>query len=64
MIPSFSIVGISPDYEKMARQIQDDPGKQENLEILPALVAQIEEVFGKACSELEEEYHLIKSMKA
>jgi len=53
LIPSFSIIGIHPDYENTARKIQDYARTQENLHELPAMVSKIEAVCLKACEELE-----------
>jgi HPt (histidine-containing phosphotransfer) domain-containing protein len=64
MIPSFSIVGINQTYENIARRIQEDASKEQNAENIPALVAQLEEMFLHACGELEDEYNTIKKMKA
>jgi PAS domain S-box-containing protein len=64
MIPSFSIVGINHTFENMARQIQENASKEQNAENIPALVAQLEEMFVHACGELEDEYNTIKNMKA
>ena len=55
MIPSFSIMGISSDFEKMARQVQDYASKHVEMDKIPALVNRLEEVCCKACAELEEE---------
>ena len=61
MIPSFAIVGISQDFENIAKQIQEITTAPENIEEIKALVQQLEEVCEQACSELEEELNIIKN---
>jgi PAS domain S-box-containing protein len=60
MIPSFSIMGIHNDFEKMARQIQEFVNHQEQEETIHSLVKQLSDVCFQACSELEEEFNLLK----
>lgn len=60
MIPSFTIVGINPDFEKMARNVQVYAGTQQHIDELPAMVYQLETVCLQACKELEEEISNIK----
>jgi CheY-like chemotaxis protein len=61
MIPSFSIMGISPDFENIAKKIQEFTTAQEKNEEIHELVLQLEEVCLQACSELEEELEIIKN---
>jgi PAS domain S-box-containing protein len=61
MIPSFAIVGISQDFENIAKQIQEITTAPENIEEITDLVQQLEEVCEQACSELEEELNIIKN---
>ena len=61
LIPSFSIVGISADFETMARKVQEYAGTQQNIEKIDNLVTQLESICNQACMELEEEFNLIKS---
>jgi PAS domain S-box-containing protein len=56
MIPSFSIMGMSVDYENMARQIQQYDGLQGQSTTIDALLRRIDEVCTNAFKELEEEY--------
>ena len=70
MIPSFSIMGISIDFENMAKKIQEYAGnKQQTDACLPDrqeisdLVLQLENVCVQACEELEEEFNMIKKIK-
>jgi PAS domain S-box-containing protein len=64
MIPSFSIVGISSDFESMAKKIQEFASVQIQVDEINELVIQIENVCAQACIELEEEFNLIKSKVA
>jgi len=61
MIPSFSIMGISTDFENMAKQVQEYASKQLETDGIPELVFQIETVCKQACKELEVEYNTIKN---
>ncbi|MFV8342980.1 PAS domain S-box protein [Flavobacterium sp. XS2P39] len=61
MIPSFSIMGISPNFENIAKKIQEFASTQEKSEAIHDLVLQLEEVCLQACSELEEELNIIKN---
>jgi PAS domain S-box-containing protein len=63
MIPSFSIMGISTDFENMAKKIQEYASTQKQTDGIPDLVLQLEKVCVQACSELEEEFNRIKSTK-
>ena len=64
MIPSFAIVGISVDFENMAKKVQEYASTQEQTDGIPALVLQLENVCIQACDELEEEYNRIKNAKS
>jgi CheY-like chemotaxis protein len=61
MIPSFSIMGISPDFEKMAKKIQESAGTNQIQEGIVEMAQQIEAICGQACEELEIEFNLIKN---
>ena len=63
MIPSFSIVGISSDYENMAKKVQEYAGTQQQTDGIPDMVMQIESICAQACIELEEEFNTIKNTK-
>ncbi len=56
MIPSFSIVGISTDFESMARKVQEYAKSQQIANEIPNLVLQIGNACTHACNELEEEF--------
>ncbi|MGB3079389.1 MAG: PAS domain S-box protein [Saprospiraceae bacterium] len=61
MIPSFSIMGISSDFEKMAKQVQEYASTQKQSDGIPNLVRQLENICAQACKELEIEYQRIKN---
>ena len=61
MIPSFSIMGISPDFENMAKKIQDFAMAQEKTEGVADLVLELEKICLLACEELQEELNIIKN---
>ncbi len=63
MIPSFSIMGISADFEEMARKVQEYASTQQLSEGIPELVIQLENVCVQACEELEVEFNAIKNIK-
>lgn len=54
IIPSFSIVGINPDFEKMAKRIYDYAHIQDDKELISDLVLKLEDVCDQACKELQE----------
>ncbi|MBV5314289.1 MAG: PAS domain S-box protein [Prolixibacteraceae bacterium] len=61
IIPSFSIMGISIDFENMAKKIQEYAITQKQAEGIPDLVLEIEKICLQACIELEEEFNRIKN---
>ena len=61
MIPSFIIMGISEDFENMARKIQEYASTQKQAEGIPDMVLQLENICGQACKELKEELNVIKN---
>jgi PAS domain S-box-containing protein len=61
IIPSFSIMGISVDFENMAKKVQDYASSQQKATDIPDLILQLERICGQACSELEKEFNRIKS---
>jgi hypothetical protein len=61
MIPSFLIMGISIDFENMAKKIQEYASTQQQSEGIPDLILQLENVCAQACKELTEEFNRIKS---
>ena len=62
MIPSFSIMGISKDFEHIAKKVQEYAN---NIQVqtagIPDLILQLEDVCAQACKELEEEFDNIKN---
>lgn len=60
LIPSFSIMGISREYENMAKKIQEYAGSKQHTEQIPDLVLQVINVLEQANGELEDELTLIK----
>ncbi len=64
MIPSFSIMGISPDFEDMAKKVQDYASTQLRSEGIQEMVLQLENVCEQACIELTEEYDTIKNSRS
>ncbi|MCC6371867.1 MAG: PAS domain S-box protein [Bacteroidia bacterium] len=63
MIPSFAIMGIDPDFENMAKKIQEFARTQEQWEEIDEMVIKLENICAQACVELEEEFNLIKNNK-
>ncbi|WKD86263.1 Aerobic respiration control sensor protein ArcB [Polaribacter huanghezhanensis] len=63
MIPSFAIMGISTDYEDMAKKVQEYATREEQTEGVLAMVLKLEEVCLQACGELEIELNTIKNSK-
>ena len=63
MIPSFSIMGISKDFENIAKRIQEDADNiQKQAKAIPDLVLQLETICVEACKELKEELIHIKKI--
>jgi PAS domain S-box-containing protein len=63
MIPSFSIMGISSDFEKMAQKVQDFATTQQEFEGIPEMIQQLEKVLMQSCDELQEELKQLKTQK-
>ncbi|HMU09654.1 MAG TPA: ATP-binding protein [Ferruginibacter sp.] len=61
MIPSFSIMGISIDFENMAKKIQGYASIRLQADEIDDLVLQLEKVCTQACKELLAELTLIKN---
>jgi len=64
IIPSFLIMGISPDFESMAKKVQEYARAQLLTDGISDMVRQLENVCVQACQELEEELKRIKSSKS
>jgi CheY-like chemotaxis protein len=63
LIPSFSIVGISTDFENMAKKVQEYAGTRQHTEKIRNLVIQLEDICNQACIELVDEINMIKKTK-
>ena len=61
MIPSFSIMGLSADFENMAKKVQEYASTQQQSDGIPDLVLQLENVCTQACGELQIEFNTIKN---
>jgi len=61
MIPSFAIMGISVDFENMAKKVQEYATTQQQTDGIPDLVRQIENICLQACKELEIDLNMIKN---
>ncbi|MEI6349185.1 MAG: PAS domain S-box protein [Bacteroidota bacterium] len=63
MIPSFTIVGISPDFVEMAKKIKDFAESQQLIQTdgILSMILQLEHVCAQACEELKEEFKIIKN---
>ncbi len=61
LIPSFSIMGISSDFEKMAQKIQDFAVNQQQSTGISEMIQQLEMVFMQSCEELKEDLNTIKN---
>jgi CheY-like chemotaxis protein len=55
MIPSFSIMGMSADFENMAKKVQDFANTQQQADGIAEMVLQLENICTQACKELEVE---------
>jgi hypothetical protein len=63
MIPSFAIMGISSDFEEMAKKVQNFAKNQQQSDGISDMVLEIENVCAHACEELEAEFNMIKNTK-
>ena len=61
MIPSFFIMGISKEYENIAKQVQEYSSTNQQAAEMPELVLQLENICNQTCIELKEEYNKIKN---
>jgi PAS domain S-box-containing protein len=61
LIPSFSIMGMSTDFENMAKKVQEYASTQKQGDGINDLVSQLGIVCTQACSELEYEFDRIKN---
>ncbi len=63
MVPSFSIVGMSVDFENMAKKVQEYATAQKQGAEIEEMVLKLEKICTQACAELQEEFHLLKNKK-
>ncbi len=61
IIPSFAIMGMSVDFENMAKNIQEHASLQKESEDIAEMVFKIENICSQACKELEEEYSRLQN---
>ncbi len=62
MIPSFSIMGISKDFENIALKVQEDVDNiVRHNRGMAKMVSQLENICSEACKELEAEFNIIKN---
>jgi PAS domain S-box-containing protein len=61
MIPSFVIMGISTEFENMARNVQEYAKTQQQSAGISEMVKEIETACTQACIELKEEFNTIKN---
>jgi HPt (histidine-containing phosphotransfer) domain-containing protein len=64
LIPSFSIMGISSDFENMAKQVKEFALSQQKNDTVNSLVLQLETVCVQACIELQEAFKTIEKNKS
>jgi len=63
MIPSFSIMGISSDFEKMAQKVQVFATNQQESEGIPEMIQQLGKVLMQSCDELQQELKQLNTQK-
>ncbi|MFV8393399.1 ATP-binding protein [Flavobacterium sp. LB2P6] len=61
MIPSFAIMGMSPNFENIAKKIQEFAIAQDKSTGIDNLVIQLEAICIQACQELQEEFNILKN---
>jgi PAS domain S-box-containing protein len=61
LIPSFSIMGMHSDFEMMAKRVNDFAVHQQQIEHIPNLMLQLEQICHLACMELTAELLLLKN---
>lgn len=62
LIPSFSIMGMSPDLEQISKKIQDAANSNQFTDEIAEMVVELETVCNQSCEELELELKLIKNV--
>jgi CheY-like chemotaxis protein len=61
MVPSFLIMGISNDFETMAKKVMDYAKAQQEMDNIGDFVGQLEDVCTRACDELRDELNKFKT---
>ena len=61
MIPSFAIMGMSTDYENMAKKVQEFAHNQQKTAEINSWVNQLENACNQSCIELQEAFNTIKN---
>jgi PAS domain S-box-containing protein len=64
LIPSFSIVGISRDYENMAKKVQENAKQQQNTGEMKEMILLLENICNQACEELKDELKTINNINS
>ncbi len=64
LIPSFAIMGISTDFENIAKKVQEYASTQKQMDGISDMVLKLENVLEQSCKELEEEYNMIKNIQS
>jgi PAS domain S-box-containing protein len=59
LIPSFSIVGLSPEHETLAKNLQEYSRNEERPDEIQSIVLKLDKVLKLACKELEVEMNLL-----
>ena len=62
MIPSFAIMGMSTDFENMAKKVQDYTFTQLHSDEIKNIIEELEIVCTRSCEELAEEYNRLKNV--
>jgi PAS domain S-box-containing protein len=60
LIPFFVVMGISKEYETLAKKIQRDAETKENTGEILSMVNQLERGLSRACAELQAEFDLLE----
>jgi PAS domain S-box-containing protein len=63
LMPLFSMVGISKEYEEIAKRIQENSKTRTNTEETHVLLKQLDAILTQACVELEDEYQLLEKVQ-
>lgn len=64
IIPSFVIMGMDSNLGKMARQIQDNANTEKFTDETAKMVVELANICNSACTELEQEFKLLKNTES